>query len=171
MKDTQNARNTAMRGDEQSMAQDKLMPYKKLAVVISINAVIMFLLTYAMIDRFDHFFANINRVYMAVMMVAPMVILMLLVMGSMYKNKKLNYVLIAGFALVGILTFALARTQTPVGNKQFLRSMIPHHSSAILMCEESAVTDQEIIELCGEIVEAQEREIAQMEDILSRLNE
>ena len=144
MKDTQMARNMAMRGDEQSMVQDKLMPYKKLAVVISINTVIMFLLTYAMIDRFDHFFANINRVYMAVMMVAPMVILMLLVMGSMYKNKKLNYTLIVGFALAGILAFGLARTQTPVGNKQFLRSMIPHHSSAILMCEEASLDDQAI---------------------------
>ena len=92
-------------------------------------------------------------------------------MGSMYKNKKLNYVLIAGFALVGILTFALARTQTPVGNKQFLRSMIPHHSSAILMCEEAALDDQAIIDLCGEIVAAQEREIAQMKDILARLNQ
>lgn len=155
----------------QTMARDKSMPYMKLALVISINAVIMFLLTYTMIDRFEHFHANINRVYMAVMMVAPMVILMLLVMGSMYKKKQWNIALIVAFAIIGLLAFALARTQTPVGNEQFLRSMIPHHSSAILMCEESAVTDQEIIELCGEIVEAQEREIAQMEDILSRLNE
>lgn len=49
--------------------------------------------------------------------------------------------------------------------------MIPHHSSAILMCEESSLNDQEIIDLCGEIVEAQEREIAQMKDILARLNQ
>ena len=154
-----------------SMVMDKNMPYQKLAIVIAINAIIMFLLTYAMIDRLDHFYANINRVYMAVMMVAPMVILMLLVMSSMYKNKRLNMALIAVFALIGVLAFALARTQTPVGNEQFLRSMIPHHSSAILMCEESAIDDQEIITLCGEIVAAQEREIAQMKDILARLNQ
>lgn len=169
--DTKMDQNMATLEKEQAMAMSMNMPYKKLAIVISINAVIMFLLTYAMIDRFDHFYANINRVYMAVMMVAPMVILMLLVMGSMYNNKRLNYALIATFVLIGILAFALARTQTPVGNEQFLRSMIPHHSSAILMCEESSLNDQEIIDLCGEIVEAQEREIAQMKDILARLNQ
>ena len=49
--------------------------------------------------------------------------------------------------------------------------MIPHHSSAILMCEEASLDDQAIIDLCGEIVAAQEREIAQMKDILARLNQ
>jgi hypothetical protein len=154
----------------QGQSMDSAAPYKKLALVITINGVIMFLLTYALIDSFDHFYANINRVYMAVMMVAPMVVLMLLVMGSMYKNKKLNYALIAAFALIGLLAFALGRTQMPVGNEQFLRSMIPHHSSAILMCQESSIDDQEIIDLCGDIVDAQEREIAQMKDILARLD-
>lgn len=161
----------ASKSDSQPMGMDTSMPYKKLALVITINGVIMFLLTYALIDSFDHFYANINRVYMAVMMVAPMVVLMLLVMGSMYKNKTLNYVLIAAFALIGLLAFALGRTQTPVDNEQFLRSMIPHHSSAILMCEESSIDDPEIIDLCGEIVDAQEREIAQMKDILARLDQ
>ena len=99
------------------------------------------------------------------------VVLMLLVMGSMYKNKKLNYALIAAFAAIGLLAFALGRTQTPVGNKQFLRSMIPHHSSAIVMCQESSIDDPEIVELCGDIVETQEREIAQMKEILARLNQ
>lgn len=144
--------------------------YKKLATVITINGVIMFLLTYAMIDRIDHFYININRVYMALLMVAPMVVLMLLVMRSMYKNTRLNYALIATFTALAILVFVLMRTQTPVGNEQFLRSMIPHHSSAILMCQEAAITDAEIIDLCGDIVEAQEREIAQMKDILQRMN-
>jgi uncharacterized protein (DUF305 family) len=46
--------------------------------------------------------------------------------------------------------------------------LIPHHSSAILMCEQSAITDPEIIELCEEIVQSQEEEIAEMENILTR---
>ncbi|HXV98831.1 MAG TPA: DUF305 domain-containing protein [Anaerolineae bacterium] len=142
--------------------------YKKLAIAISINAVIMFLITYAMIDKFDHLYLNINRVYMSLMMVAPMVIIMLLVMRSMYENKKLNYILIAAFSGLFILCFSLARTQTPVGNEQFLRSMIPHHSSAILMCQEAEITDLEIIELCEQIVKSQEEEITQMKAILAR---
>lgn len=144
------------------------MMYKKLAVAISINSVIMFLLTYVMIDDINHLYLNINKVYMALMMVAPMVIVMLLVMHSMYENKKLNSILIVTFSGLFILCFLLARTQTPVGNGQFLRSMIPHHSSAILMCQQAAITDPEIIELCDEIVEAQVEEIAQMKALLER---
>ena len=64
--------------------------------------------------------------------------------------------------------FILARTQTPIGDAQFLRSMIPHHSSAILMCERAAITDPEIEKLCGQIVKSQREEIAQMQALLAR---
>lgn len=143
--------------------------YKKFALTLSINAVLMFFITYAMIDTIDHFYANINRGYMALMMVAPMAMVMLFVMRGMYQNAKLNAILYIVFAGMFIVSFALARSQTPVDNTQFLRSMIPHHSSAILMCEQSSITDPEIIELCGEIVQTQKDEIAQMKAILERL--
>jgi len=139
--------------------------YKKFALTLSINAVLMFFITYAMIDTVDHFYPNINRAYMSLMMVAPMAMVMLFMMRGMYQNAKLNAMLYAVF----IASFTLARTQTPVGNEQFLRSMIPHHSSAILMCQQSAISDREIVELCGEIVKAQKEEIAQMKAILGRL--
>ena len=143
--------------------------YKKFGIVILINAVLMFLIMYVMIDDFSAFYLNINKVYMSVMMVAPMVIIMLLVMRRMYENKKLNYILIAVFAGLFILCFALVRTQQPVGNEQFLRSMIPHHSGAILMCDEAEITDPEVIKLCEQIVKSQKEEINQMTTILNRL--
>jgi uncharacterized protein (DUF305 family) len=67
-----------------------------------------------------------------------------------------------------VLLFLLIRTQTAVGNEQFLHSMIPHYSSAILMCEQSSITDQEIADLCDQIVESQREEILQMQQILRR---
>lgn len=142
--------------------------YRKLALAVSINAVIMYLITYVMVERFDHIYLNINRAYMSLMMVAPMVVVMLLVMRSMYENRRLNYLLIAAFAGLFAICFGLARTQTPVGDGQFLRSMIPHHSSAILMCQESELSDPEIVKLCEKIVKSQEEEIAQMRAILAR---
>lgn len=144
------------------------MMYKKLATALTINAVIMFFVMYAMIDQFDHFYFNINRVYMTLLMVAPMAIIMLLVMRSMYTNQTLNYLLIAAFSGLFLLCFFFVRAQTLVGNEQFLRSMIPHHSSAILMCQEAAITDPEIIQLCEEIIEAQREEIAQMKALLAQ---
>jgi hypothetical protein len=142
--------------------------YGKLAIALLINAIIMFLLTYIMIFETDHFYFNINRVYMALLMVAPMVIVMLIVMGDMYENKKLNYILIAAFGGLFILLAALIRTQQPVGDTQFLRSMIPHHSSAVLMCREAEITDPEILKLCEQIIKSQNEEITQMKTILER---
>jgi uncharacterized protein (DUF305 family) len=144
------------------------MMYKKLGLAVLINIVLMFLITYVNIRSLQHFYFNINRVYMALLMAAPMVIVMMLVMRTMFERKRLNAILIAASAVIIVLTFVLIRTQTPVGNESFLRSMIPHHSSAILMCQESTITDPEISELCRQIVESQEEEIAQMEAILSR---
>jgi len=140
--------------------------YKKLALTITINIVLMFLLTYALIADWEHFYPNINRAYMAVIMAAPMVVIMLIMMRDMYPNKKLNNLLVTVFSLIFVTGFLLARSQTPVGNDQFLRSMIPHHSSAILMCEESQITDPEIIELCDGIVSTQKQEIAEMKALL-----
>lgn len=142
--------------------------YKTLGLVITINAVIMYLITYANIARIDHFYNNINRVYMALMMVAPMVILMLVAMRSMFPAKRLNIILHLAFAALLVISLLLVRTQTPVGNVQFLRSMIPHHSSAILMCREAAITDPQIVKLCEQIVKSQEEEIAEMKAILAR---
>ena len=142
--------------------------YRKLGVAVGINTVVMFLLTYALIDTVDHFRPNINRVYMAVMMSAPMVVVMLSVMRSMYPNRRKNLALIGAFTLLFLAVFTMGRSQAGVGDDQFLRSMIPHHSSAIVMCEEASITDSEILSLCDEIVETQEREIDEMDRLLSR---
>lgn len=142
--------------------------YSKFAIALTINAVAMFLLTYVTIASGSHFYVNINRIYMALVMVAPMAIVMLVVMGGMFKNKTLNIALFTVFAGLFVLIFALIRSQSPVGDVQFLRSMIPHHSGAILMCEQSAITDPEISKLCGKIIQSQKEEIAQMEAILAR---
>lgn len=134
-----------------------------------LSFVCMFVLMYAMVDVWGNALPNINQAYMAALMAAPMVAIELLVMGMMYPNKKLNALLIGASVVVGVLSFAGIRRQTLVGDGQFVRSMIPHHAGAILMCNESAIQDPEIKELCRAIREGQTREIAQMKAILQRL--
>ena len=65
-------------------------------------------------------------------------------------------------------SFGLIRTQTTIGDTAFLRSMIPHHSGAILMCEQASLKDAEIRELCRTIIAGQAAEIEQMKSILVR---
>lgn len=47
--------------------------------------------------------------------------------------------------------------------------MIPHHSGAILMCEQANITDPEVRKLCEAIVKSQREEIAQMKAKLEEL--
>jgi uncharacterized protein (DUF305 family) len=56
----------------------------------------------------------------------------------------------------------MIRQQTAVSDRQFLRSMIPHHAGAILMCTKAPIRDAEIESLCENIVSGQQAEIDQM---------
>ena len=143
-------------------------PYVMLAVNLGLSLLVMYVAMFAMIWTWGEFFQNINFFYMALMMWAPMGSLMLLTMGMMYPNEKLNMALHAAFALIFILSTIGIREQGLVGDRQFLRSMIPHHSGAILMCEEAAISDPAIKRLCEEIIVAQKTEIAQMKALLER---
>jgi uncharacterized protein (DUF305 family) len=58
-----------------------------------------------------------------------------------------------------------------IDDRQFIDSMIPHHSGAILMCREANLSDAELLALCEEIEVAQRREIEQMQAIAGRLND
>jgi hypothetical protein len=142
--------------------------YVRFGVVMAISLVVMFLLSMSMIRTLDHFYLNPSNFYMALVMVAPMGLIMMVAMKGMFPNKRLNAVLYAVFVVLFIGALALGRTETFVGDVGFLRSMIPHHSRAILVCQESSITDPEIKTLCDGIVKSQTEEIAQMKEILNR---
>jgi uncharacterized protein (DUF305 family) len=74
------------------------------------------------------------------------------------------------FALVTLGSFWATRSQALVGDRQFIQSMVPHHSGAILMCREAKLQDSELIKLCQEISQGQRREIEQMNAIAARLH-
>ena len=133
--------------------------YRNLAVMAVLSFIAMYALMYAMVDRFANVVTNLNQAYMAGLMTAPMVIIELLVMREMYGNKRLN----AAFMGLGLLLlvgcFMFIRTQAGISDKEFLRSMIPHHAGAILMCEQASLRDPEIKKLCEEIRRSQQSEI------------
>ncbi len=145
--------------------------YRMLGLNLVVRFIIMYFVMFMMIWSFEDFFNNLNMFYMALMMAMPMGILMLLMMGMMYPNKKLNLLLYGLFALLFILAFWAMRAQGLVGDRQFVRAMIPHHSGAILMCNRASISDPEIRDLCFKpngIVDSQTREIAQMKAFLER---
>jgi uncharacterized protein (DUF305 family) len=165
-----NMMNTAMHSQhEQHQKQPHMKSsYASLAMMSLVHLAIMYVAMFAMINRAGYFYNNSNMLYMAVLMAAPVTLLMVLSMRHMYPYKNMNLALCLAFALLTIGSFYAIRAQIGVGDKQFLRAMIPHHSGAILMCREAHITDQEISNLCKEIISSQQREIDQMEAILKR---
>lgn len=136
--------------------------YGRLLIMFVLHFIAMYVLMYAMVDTFENIHPNHNQFYMAALMAAPMVILELLIMGSMYPKKRLNAGIIAVGALLLVCSFFFIREQVGIGDEQFLKSMIPHHAGAVLMCEKAHLKDPEIQELCGNILSGQEREIEWM---------
>ncbi|RFC65825.1 DUF305 domain-containing protein [Mesorhizobium denitrificans] len=143
--------------------------YGRFAVELAVDFVIMYLVMYTMIATLDDFYPNLNNVYMTLMMVAPMAIVMLVSMRSMFPSRNANLAIIAVAAAVLAGSFYGMRAQAAIDDEEFLRAMIPHHSGAVLMCEQASLKDPEIIELCGQIVPAQQEEIAVMKAILERI--
>ena len=143
--------------------------YMMLLVSSLVMLVIMYLVMFTMIYSLGEFIQNIIFFYMAILMATPMTVMMPMMMRSMYPDRKLNLIVYVGCGLLFVLAFVGIRTQALVGDSQFLRSMIPHHSGAILMCEKAKITDPEIKTLCGQIIKSQAEEIDQMKAIRKRI--
>jgi uncharacterized protein (DUF305 family) len=145
------------------------MHYGRLATMAVLSFVSMYVLMYAMVDTLANVYVNLNQFYMAGVMTAPMVLIELALMGAMYGDRKRN-VVIAAVAVVTLGVFWLSiRGQLAITDRQFLRSMIPHHAGAILMCETAPIRDPEIKELCTAIVSSQQSEIDRMKAKLAQL--
>jgi len=128
----------------------------------------MRLLSQSMIREIGHFHPTLGNFYITLLMVTSMGAVMLVVMWQMFQNARLNLMLLGLFAVVFVGSLVLGRTGAFIDNEQFLHSMIPHHSRAILLCEEASLSAAEIISLCEQIIQSQREEIAQMEQILER---
>jgi hypothetical protein len=152
--------------DHQSGRNEGMGAYGKLFLALGLSLVVMFPLTMAFVAQWSHFHLNLSNFYMAVAMVAPMGLIMLGVMRGMFPDRQLNVGLVIGFVALFALGLWLGRTEAFVGDAQFLRAMIPHHSRAILVCQEAALTDPEIEQLCGQIISSQQEEIDIMNQML-----
>jgi hypothetical protein len=144
------------------------MPYRRLATMVGLSFASMYILMYAMVDRVDNLYPNLNQLYMAALMTAPMLIIELLLMKEMYSNRKLNLLLVAAGVAALFSAFGLIRQQVAIGDRQFLKSMIPHHAGAILMCQQAPVHSPEVTQLCQSIISSQQHEIEQMKALLAQ---
>ena len=119
----------------------------------------MFILMFVMVDSYMNVYINLNHLYMTGTMIFSMLIIEIVVMRTMYPNKKFNALILALSTIALIVLTMFIRKQTAISDKEFLKSMIPHHAAAILMCKEASLQDPEIEKLCKNIISTQQSEI------------
>jgi cation transport ATPase len=142
--------------------------YHHLIVMAALSLLSMYFLMYAMVDRPANVYGNLNQLFMAALMTAPMVVIELIVMRGMYQNRRRNILIASLSVALGVTAFVLIRQQAAIADEQFLRSMIPHHSGAILMCERATLREPQLRELCDSIISSQQEEIKLMAAMLER---
>ena len=145
--------------------------YLRFALMMAVSFVVMYAVMFFNVDVFDHVMLSPTRTYMTLLMITPMVLIMMGFMSGMYKNKRLNYAIMGTAVVAGVGCWFGLRQQVFLEDVQWMKAMIPHHSSAIMVSEKAELKDPEARALAEEIIEAQEREIAQMKKIIYRLEQ
>jgi uncharacterized protein (DUF305 family) len=145
------------------------MSYWRFAAMIATSTVVMYGLMYLNTYAFEHVFWSETRAWMALVMGATMAVIMLGFMLGMYRKRALNLAIFGGAAVVFALALWLVRSQATVNDAEYMRAMIPHHSIAILTSERAQISDPRVRKLADEIIEAQEREIAEMKYLIGDL--
>jgi len=143
--------------------------YTRFAAVVGASTAIGFAAMYLNTYALDHVFFSWTRLFMSMIMGGVMTATMMLFMWGMYPSKTANWgVLVVAVALF-VAGLALVRTQATVGDVSWMKSMIPHHSIAILTSERAKIEDPRVRKLADAIIEAQRKEIDEMKGLIADL--
>ena len=143
--------------------------YVKFGLMILTSTVVMFGLMYLNTYQLDHVFFSETRSYMALVMGATMAVIMLAFMLGMYDKPPVNIAIFIGSVIVFTISLWLVRSQATVGEVSYMKAMIPHHSIAIMTSTRAHIRDPRVRKLADGIIEAQVREIGEMEKLISDL--
>lgn len=147
------------------------MNYWRFLAMIATSVVVMFGIKYLSTYQLSHVYFSETRAYMALMMGGAMGVIMLGFMLGMYRRRRMNIAIFAGSAVLFFLCLWLVRSQVTVQESSYMRSMIPHHSIAILTSERSDLRDYRVCQLANGIIAAQQKEIKDMEWLLEDIAE
>jgi hypothetical protein len=157
---------TAVTRTEQEPMQ---MSYWRFSAMIATSTVVMYGLMYLNTYALEQVFWSETRAWMALLMGATMAVIMLGYMLPMYRKRVVNLAIFVGAAGVFALSLWLVRSQATVDDADYMKAMIPHHSIAILTSRRAQISDPRVRKLAHEIIEAQEREIAEMKYLIADL--
>lgn len=144
--------------------------YTKFILMLALSFVAMYITMYLNTYKIDHVYFSLTRFYMTCLGISAMAVIMFTVMRKMYHNKKKNMAILVGSLVLFVGALGLVRVQKPIiGDVLYMEGMIPHHSIAILTSERADIKDPEVRELADGIIKAQKKEIAEMKEMIKRL--
>ena len=145
-------------------------PFTKFRLMIWTSALAMYGVMYANVYEFSHVYTATMRIYMTALMIVPMIIIMLGFMRSMYPNTNKKIWIIWGSLVFWVWILLAVRTQFWIEDVQWMKAMIPHHSSAILTSSRADLQDKRVQQLADNIIQAQREEIEVMKSLLNELD-
>lgn len=134
--------------------------------MIATATVAMFFLMYQLVYEGSHATFSMNRMISSLVSGSVMVIIMLLFMWGMYRDKAIKMMVLAAAAIAFVGLLMINRGQALIDDNHFMKSMIPHHSIAINNSRRAEITDPRVRKLADAIIEAQVKEIAEMKLLL-----
>jgi hypothetical protein len=155
--------------DQQKRA--KGMGWWRFAAMIATSTFIMLFLMYQLVYSFDHALFSVNRLIASLVMGCIMTAVMLSFMWSMYRGKGAKIAVLVVAALLGVILLFVNRSQAVIGDVNFMRSMIPHHSIAINNARKASISDPRVRELADGIIRAQVLEITAMKLLIEDIEE
>ena len=147
-----------------------MRPYINCILMITVSATFMFGLMYLNTYQSGHVWFSQTRLFMTFIMAGSMAKDMLFFMRHMYKNKQSNIAIVIASVALMALGLWLVRSQATVGDVDWMKAMIPHHSIAILTSERANISDPRVRQLADDIIEAQRREIEEMESLINDID-
>ena len=155
---------------ENSNQHSKSNNYTKFILMLAASFIAMYITMYLNTYEIDHVYFSLTRFFMICLGISTMAVIMWFAMRKMYQNKKKNIAILFGSVILFVGALGLVRAQSPIiGDVLWLKAMIPHHSIAILTSSRADIKDPEVRKLADDIIEAQEREIAEMKEMIKRL--
>lgn len=145
--------------------------YGKLGLSLGLSFVLMYAIMFLNVNDISHIYLNMTRLYMTLMMITAMGALMLAMMPMMYPDKEKNTVFIFSAILVFALAFVGVHRQVGIGDVQYMKGMIPHHSIAIMTSENAHIKDPRVRKLADGIIKTQVKEIAEMKALIDSLQQ
>lgn len=144
--------------------------YTKFILMLAASFIAMYITMYLNTYEIDHVYFSLTRFYMTCLGISCMAVIMWFFMRKMYQNKKKNIAILLGSLILFVSALGLVRAQSPiVKDVLWMKAMIPHHSIAILTSERADIKDPEVQKLADAIIKAQEKEIAEMKEMIKRL--